>query len=107
MAATAGSRAPICGGCVKKMTEAQVEGYWAFPTPGLVCDGGCGFMFTQEQMRWSCTDCDYDLCVPCSFKPPGQRPTGTATSRHAWGRTLTKAGAMQLSPTPSSACCRR
>uniref|UniRef100_A0A7S3AMN0 Uncharacterized protein n=1 Tax=Haptolina ericina TaxID=156174 RepID=A0A7S3AMN0_9EUKA len=35
--------------------------------PVLVCDGGCCSLFVRGETRWSCEDCDYDICTPCAF----------------------------------------
>ena len=32
----------------------------------LRCDGVCGTAVEQDAWLWSCTKCDFDLCVTCA-----------------------------------------
>ena len=39
---------------------------------GLQCDVVCASGFARGQWRWSCVDCDYDVCETCS-RPAAER----------------------------------
>ena len=59
MAKANGKPCPTCRQSTAKYVEHEAS---------LVCDGGCRLPFTKGETRWSCCNCDFDVCDTCVEK---------------------------------------